>query len=74
MARKFTVIWAAEIIANDEEEAAITARRTIADIPYNYFDVYERENPYTVRVANDNTHFDSAYAHVNYLPGTKTNQ
>lgn len=74
MAREFTVIWAAKIMADDEEDAASSARRAIALAPHSYFDVYpaNSEYPYSVEVPNDEIYLDNTV--TQYLPlAPKTN-
>lgn len=73
MAKEFTVIWAAKILANNEEDAALAARRTIADAPYSYFDVYEKETPYSVEVLNDGQYMDAPSARPHYPLAPRTN-
>lgn len=75
MAREFTVIWAAKVVAVDEEDAALVARRTISNAPHSYFDVYADNNdqPYSVEVPNTGNHIDTAIARPHYPLVTKTN-
>lgn len=75
MAEKYTVMWICEILADDPKDAAVVARRTIANAPYSYFDVYPTngtETPYQVEVPNDGTYMESAL-HTYYPEAPKTN-
>jgi len=74
MAKKYTVMWVCEILAEDPKDAAIVARQTIANAPYSYFDVYENggELPRQVEVPNDGNYLESSTR--NYYPlAPKTN-
>ncbi len=68
MPKEFTVIWAAKILANDEKDAAVVARRTIATAPHSYFDVYAQgsDQPHSVEVPNSGNHIDAAVTRPQY--------
>ncbi len=74
MNREYTVIWAAKIIADSQQDGAIAARRTIANAPYSYFDVYtpHSDQPYSVEVPNDGHYLDTDTALV-YHSTTRDN-
>jgi len=77
MAKKYTVMWVCEILADDPKDAAIVARQSIANSPYSYFDVYsptEGELPYQVEVPNDGNYLESSRISHYFPLAPKTNQ
>lgn len=76
MAKKYTVMWVCEILADDPKDAAVVARQTIANSPYSYFDVYEtngNELPCQVEVPNDGNYLESSSTHHYFPLAPKTN-
>lgn len=76
MAKTYTVMWVCEILAEDPREAAIIARKAIANSPYSYFDVYDPKAgdlPYQVEVANDGNYLESSRTHDYYPLAPKSN-
>lgn len=68
-------MWICDIIAENAEEAAASARRAIATAPFSYFDVYaeSESTPVQVQVPNNGEFLDNVTAHPYYPSLPKRN-
>jgi len=77
MAKKYTVMWVCEVLAENPKDAAVIARQSIAHAPYSYFDVYNPtsgELPHQVEVPNDGNYLECSNTSDYYPLAPKNNQ